>query len=73
MLLASVNLMLEYLFYMHMLVTPYNGQPVNTPESPCLGLLPPSSPSLPLGKILFWYKPTNPESTLTLKAIVYLP
>lgn len=54
MLLTSVNLMLiQYLPYVHMLDTPCPGQPHNTPESPCLDLLPPSSPSPPLGEVLF--------------------
>lgn len=44
--------MLEYLLYVRLLVIPCSAQPVNTPELLCLGFLPPSSLSQPLGRIL---------------------
>lgn len=66
MLPGSVNLMLEYLLYVHLLVIPCSAQPVNTPELLCLGFLPPSSLSLPLGRIL---PNTNQVIQSLLKAI----
>lgn len=39
MFLASINLMLSHLPYMHVPDMPCSGQPHNMPESPCLGLL----------------------------------
>ena len=67
MFLASVNLML-YLPYMHMLEMPCSGEPDNTPESPSLGLLPPTASS-PHGRsplprrCTFQIQPANSEST----------
>lgn len=67
--LASVNLKLSHLPYMHMLHTRYS-EHNNMFESPCLGFLPPFSPDTSLLRrspppriTSLKYKPTNPKFT----------